>query len=261
MIVAHVQFGLVGADGFLQQRLRFGVNTPSRDPDPAFIPLEPHAAAVLLLIGDDHPDAVGIGVFDAEIPVHIPEAVFWKLRFALNLDRPGVLGAHAPVGDVEMVAAPAGDHAGAVVGNTEPTRPGADAVLGVHACLGIRGPGSRSEPHLVVQVLRHRHLRHRAATRVRAEPDLDRVEFPDPAVPDQFAGLSEVPFRPLLASDQKDPAVPTNRVAQYATLLNRESQRFLQEDVLAGPGRFDSRQGVPMVRRGDLHRVDVTPSR
>src|SRR5262249_12365963 len=105
-----------GADGLHVDR---AIAAPSH-PDPAAFPEELDAVGVF--VADIHGRAVRITAPDVIRAVDVPEPLFRKERRGLDLHRPGKLGVHGPVGDVDMVRAPARDHPGAELLEAEPTR-------------------------------------------------------------------------------------------------------------------------------------------
>ncbi len=56
----------------------------------------------------------------------------------------------------------------------------------MNAHFGIGDQGSRSQPHVEVQVFGDGHFRGVGAGGIPGEADLYRVEFPDPPIADQF---------------------------------------------------------------------------
>ena len=126
------------------------------DEDPAVGALEAHAVGEVVV--NDHGRAVGVFRLDVVGAVDVPQALLGELGLAFDLDRPGHFGAHAPVGDIHVVRAPAGDHAQAVGVNAQPAGPVRDAVLRMHAVLGVGRLRRAAQPHLVVQVGRDGHL-------------------------------------------------------------------------------------------------------
>ncbi len=91
-------------------------------------------------------------------------------------------------------------------------------------------------------------------------PTQHRLQVADPAVADQLAGAAEAMVRPLLAAGLEDDVMLAHRVAHGAALGDRQRQRLLAVDVLAGLARLDHRDRVPVVRRADLDGVDVFPA-
>src|SRR5262249_30289340 len=151
-----------------------------------------------------------------------------------DLDGPGQLGAHAPLGAVGVVAAPVGHLAAGVV--VDP------AEVDVAARLGVWGVGRGPEPAVVLEPLGHglRVLVVAGLGVVRpaaGQPDLDRAELADPAVADELAAVTEAAVGSLLAAGLEDDAGLAHRVAHGAAFGDRERQRLLAVDVLLGPAR------------------------
>ena len=62
---------------------------------------------------------------------------------------------------------------------------------------------------------------------------------------------------PLLGADLEDPAGLLHHRAELLPLVDRQGQRLLAVNVLAGPERGDRDRGVPVVGRADRDDVDV----
>ena len=158
VIVTLVEMSFVRCNGRGHQRLRLGINLSAHDVHPTLSALEEDALLVLLVVGADNLDAVGVGVGDAEIAVHVPESVLRIFRLPFDLHGSGIFGSHAPLGDIVMVRPPAGNHAGSVVGDPQPAGP-AVIFLRMDALFRIRRPGGRAEPHIVIKSVGDRHGR------------------------------------------------------------------------------------------------------
>ena len=152
---------------------------------------------------DVHGDAVGVDGVGEELSVNIPEAVGGEFRSAPDLDGAGVLGVHTPVGGVDVVCSPAGDHAGAELLHAEPAGT-VEAVEGHDAVEGVGDFGGRAEPCVVVEVGGDGHGGGVAACGVSGEADLDMFDLADAAVADEFAGAVELLPGALLAADLED---------------------------------------------------------
>ena len=226
----------------------------ARHEDPAFGTLE--LDAVRELAAHDHVHAVRIEGLGLERTVDVPQALLRELGLAPDLDRPRVLGVHRPVRGVEVVRAPARDHAGTELLAAQPAR-AVVALLGVDALLGVVDVRRRAEPRLVIQVLRHRHLRLVVARRVAGQADVHRLQLADAAVADELGRVAELRRRTLLAADLEDAAAALDGVAERAALGDRERGGLLQVDVLAGLDGRDRRQRVPVVGRADHDGVHV----
>ena len=179
--------------------------------------------------------------------VDVPEALLGELGFRLKFYWPGELSAHAPVPDIHVMRAPAGDHPEAVGFNAQPAGAVADAVLRVYAVFGVGFLRRAAEPHVVVQIGRHGHFPRVAAGRVHREADLDGVQLADAAVADQFAGDAELGGGALLAADLEDALLCPDDVADRAALGEGHGKRFLDVDIFAGQRACDDQFGVPML--------------
>ena len=83
------------------------------------------------------------------------------------------------------------------------------------------------------------------------------LELAQDAAADQFDQADMDVDRAILGSGLKDAAGLLHDVAEDAALGHGQRQRLFADHVLAGLGRHDSGNHVPMVGRGDAHRVDV----
>jgi len=84
-----------------------------------------------------------------------------------------------------------------------------------------------------------------------------RVELPDPAVPDEFAGVPRIGTRAFVAARLQDAPVTLDRVTHGAPLGDRVHERLLAVHVLARLRGRNADQAVPVVGRPDAHRVDI----
>ena len=115
----------------------------AHDIHPTFCSLEKNTLLVLFVVGTNDLYAVGVFVLDAEVTVHVPESVIWIFGPAFDLNRAGVFCPHSPLGNVVVVAAPACNHTGAIVLDSQPAR-SVVAGLRMDALFGISGPGCRA---------------------------------------------------------------------------------------------------------------------
>src|SRR5262249_8986938 len=171
-------------------------------------------------------------------------------------DRAGVVHAQAPLGDVEVVGAPVGHHAAGVLAVLPPV-----GEVGVHAARAedrvVRPLRGRPQPAVPVQAGLFLLLRQVARLAGAADVDVDRLDLADAAAAHQLAGGAELVAGALLAAGLEDAVVLAGRLDHGAGLADGQRQRLLAVDVLAGLARLDSRDGVPVVRRGDDDGVDV----
>src|SRR5690606_38214546 len=127
-----------------------------------------------------------------EITVYVPKSFGRELRGGFNFKRAGILRSHAPVGNVNMVDAPSGDHAGAELLASQPSRAGKYVCLGMYPVKGVINPGSGTQPHFVVQVFGNGHFLRIPAGRIARQPYLYGVKLPDTTVAYQLTGFFEL---------------------------------------------------------------------
>ena len=128
------------------------------------------------------------------------------------------------------------------------------------AVLVIGGRRGWAEPCLVVEAFRHGHRLPTGAGAhlvVITDEGRDLLDLADAAVADQLAGEAGDRIGPLVAARLQHPVVPANGLHHLLTLGDGKRQRLLTVDVLAGLGRGDGHQGVPVVGHRDDHGVDV----
>jgi len=255
----RVQVRFAGAEQDPQQRLRLGGNAGAADVHPSLVADEPRAGLELPLaaaVSEAHPQAAGEregGLPPFEV---VGEALLAINALTLDFTRLPRQRRAAPGGDIEIMHAPVANKAGAVVPDQIPVRPGdAPEIIG----LGRR----RAAPHLPVEAGRHRlrfegpgifGLVFRAGS-----GDLDLAQLAKVAVADQCAGLPELPLRPLPRARLEHAPVLPHGPANLLPLLDRYAQGLLAIKILAGRRRRRRHQRVPMVLRGDHHRVNIRP--
>jgi hypothetical protein len=96
-----------------------------------------------------------------------------------------------------------------------------------------------------------------AGQHVAGEADRDVVQLADLALADELEGAGVVRARALLAAHLHHPVVLASRPHHGPPLGHGQGQRLLDVDVLAGAAGHHRHQRVPVVGRGDDHRVDV----
>ena len=248
--VAFVVLDLVPEDFF---RVGFEASAVGVDPFSVFA-FEGDAAA--LFCADFHDEAVFVAAFEIVTGGGVVE-------FGAGGEVAGEVGEfhgagffvpHGPLGDVEVVGSPVGQLAAGVVENPPPVY--------VEACVAVVGFGGRAEPHVVIESLGDRYLVFLgpavAVVGVPAgEADGDGVHFSNETGTDHFEAATEMDHGALLAPGlEGDPGI-ADGVGHLAAFFDREGEGFLTVDVLFGFGRRDDLQGMPVVGRGDLNRIDV----
>lgn len=202
-------------------------------------------------------DAVGVGEGTA---LHFAVlALLEEIGAAVgrgDFEGAGVVCSEAPVGDVEVVGTPVGDHASAVFCVHAPIREVVmDAARGEGGIVGTeRG---WAEPAVPVEPVFHGFFGKVAGKRRGAELDFGADEFSDDAVADEFAGDAEFATGALHGTGLEDALVVADRLHDGDGFLDVVGEGFFAVDVLAGAEGGDGDDGVPVIRGGDADRVDV----
>ena len=97
-----------------------------------------------------------------------------------------------------------------------------------------------------------------SAPRIAAVTSLTPRHLADATGLDRPARFPEAIFTRSLRPHLQRTAIPLDRLATLDRLLDRQRQRLLAIDVLAGLHRFDRNLRVPMIGCGDHHRIDIT---
>ena len=169
-----------------------------------------------------------------------------------GVDRLGSLGVEGPEHDVVEVDAPVAHHAAGVV--EEPAEEEVESI-------GVERPlGRGAEPALVVDVGRGLAvgiLAHADGADVLEVPGLHPEDLAELSRADDLDGLLEVGRRALLGADGHDLVGLAGGAEHRLAFGDVVRDRLLDVDVLAGQHGLDRGQGVPVVGRGDDHRVQV----
>src|SRR5712691_7340542 len=126
-----------------------------------------------------------------------------------------------------MVRAPVGHHAAGIL---VPVAEG--AVRPLRDVFRLRGG---AEPHVPVEALGHGPDLERPAARSVRDARLHPPDLAEPAIADQLAGQAEPGVGSLLAADLEDPPGLMMDADQLPALLDKQGERLLAVDVLAGP--------------------------
>src|SRR5579859_2320241 len=144
---------------------------------------------------------VGIQCFRFEDPMYIPKSfiirvIGWEARTTPNLDRAGKFCAHSPMGRIDMMSTPSGDHPGSKLFTSQPPRPACNTfrtcILCMHPIFRIINFRSSTQPRIVVQTCRDRHLDLIAAAGVTWQPDFYCLQFSDPSISNQLTNSFEL---------------------------------------------------------------------
>src|SRR5678815_5509683 len=119
--------------------------------------------------------------------------------------------------------------------------------------------GSRTEPHLVVEVGRHGNDLCGAAWGATRRPNVDVFELTDFAAAHQLAREPEKARGTLLRAKLENPLVAVNFFAQGDVFAHGEAQRLFDINVFASTDGSDANRDVPVVGGGNEASVDVLP--
>ena len=166
----------------------------------------------------------------------------------------GVILAECPLYDVEVMGAEVGDVAAGVVVEPSPVRVQAGGAEG-----GVWGG---AEPEVVVQALGYGDGGGLGGVAVvvpivTGQTDADLLKFAEAAIADELGGHAEMDIAALLRTRLPDDAGFAHGVRHESAFGDGEGERFFAIDVFASAGGGGGVQGVPVVRRGDLHSVDA----
>ena len=170
--------------------------------------------------------------------------------------RAAVVHAQSPLHDVDHVCAPVTNHAAAILLVVAPVRE-----VAVHPARTEYGtvaahrawPDPLSPVEARLQLLRLQVARHAG----RADVDCSTLDFANDTVAHQFAGHTELARGALHRTSLQNGLVLFHRSHHLDRLVDVMGERFLAVNILAGVHRGDGLDGMPMVRRGNAHRVDV----
>ena len=124
-----------------------------------------------------------------------------------------------------------------------------DRVVGAHR----RGP----HPQIPVQPRFHLFFREVTGHPGRPETAFHAADRADHTVAHELAGHAKLLHRTLHRAGLQHAPVRGHRIHQRDRLVDVVGQRLLAIDVLAGFQRRDGGNRVPVIGRGDAHRVDV----
>ncbi|OPZ67593.1 MAG: hypothetical protein BWY83_02570 [bacterium ADurb.Bin478] len=177
-----------------------------------------------------------------------------------DLHRPAVIHAQSPLSDVEMMGAPVGHAAAGVIVIITPT--GKAVKTDGRRQNSIEGTvGGWAQPEIPIQLRRNFFSGQIAIDRMifksSGHADAHVFNLADVAVLHQFAGMPKTVIGPLHASGLKHPSPAARLINHLSRLADGKGQRFFTIDVLAQAHGLNGLKRMPVVRRGDHHRVDV----
>ena len=220
------------------------------DINPCPAPFEANSHGNLLFAGEEHFHAVRIAVAGFPRQGAIANSFRGKDARALHFHRTRLIGLIGPLGNVEMVRAPARHEADRVIVDVMPHR--------VQQAFGLIWlDGRRAEPQIVVEAFRQRLGRDDRPGAVGRYSDLDSAQVADLALLNHLDGQAEDRIVALLVADLKHAFVFADRLDHGLAFSNGSREGFFAIDVLLGPGCSQGMQPVPVFGRGNEHGVDV----
>ena len=131
----------------------------------------------------------------------------------------------------------------------------AEAAVTSPGRVGLQRGGA--EPAVVVETGGDRLHRLRRARRAVVIIAVQRLELAEHAAAGDVHAEAKTRDAAPLGAALVDGPEPLHRIGHGPALGDRQRDRLFAVDVLAGLGRFDGDDRVPMVRRGDQHRVEI----
>ena len=166
--------------------------------------------------------------------------------------------AKRPLHDVKMMRTPVAHAAAAVFAIMPPF----GIPLG-HAARTqngvVRPHGSRSQPQIPIQAGLGGFFRQVAGNRRAAHGHLGMRHRADHAVAHQFAGGAKFAHGTLHAADLENSIVGAHGLHHRPAFQHGMRHGFLAVNILAGPGRRNGHERVPMIRRGDDDGINILP--
>ena len=178
------------------------------------------------------------------------------VRRGAHFDGAAVIDIHRPVGDVHLVGAPVGNRSTAKFPGPAPSREifgradGAEGgvVVDERAGAAPAGPVEAGRQGLGGEVVGNRRS---------PEMDVDGVDAPEHTVAHEFDGGAELRRGALLGTGLEHTFGVAHGLHHGDGLVDIVGQRFFAIHILARAHGGDGDEGVPVVGRGDEHRVDV----
>ncbi len=169
--------------------------------------------------------------------------------FAVHFDRAAAFGVVGPLRRVEQVRAPIRNHAAGIILNP--------AKVVMHAIRRVGLERRRAEPHLVIEFLGHGHRRVlHLRERTLRQDHFDALQLADATIAHEFGHAVILRHGTIFGARLKNFFVFADGFDQQFAFINRE-RRFLALHILARLNRHDADDRVPMVRRGNHHRINV----
>ena len=196
-------------------------------------------------------DRRGIGELKTHFPPQngIEAAGLRKIALALHRAGAGAIGAVAPLRDVQVVNAPAGNHSQRELSHIL-------VVIALELFFVEAGLRRGPDPPIPVQVIRRWLLGEDRALPAARRRDLNFPQLAETAIQGQLAGPAELRIRPLLRAKLKHHALLANSHTHASGLFERERHWLLVVNMFAVQNGIQRRHAVPMHRQGHQHRIE-----
>ena len=208
------------------------------------------ADVVAFFVHED--DGRGAGVIETHAPAeHVVAGAARRpfSGFKAHFDRSGVVRAIAPLRDVEMMDAPAGEHAKGEVGDVL-----VEVALGLFDVVGRERRGAH--PALPVDGFRHGLIGEKRRRDAAGHSDLDFRQFAQATVAGEFAGPAEFEVATLLRAELEDDARFAHGGADVLRLGHGHAHGFFMVDVLFVQHGVGGRNAVPVDGQRHQNGVD-----
>ena len=176
-----------------------------------------------------------------------------------DFDGAGAIHAETPLGDVDVVGAPVGDHAAAELPCLPPV-----GEIGVEAARAekraVGDEWARAAPAIPVEAGLHFGGGLGVGRGGIAEGDVDGVDAAEDAVADEFAGDAEFFGGALLRAGLENAFGLAGLLHELDSFVNVMGERLLAVDVFASAHGGDGDIGVPVIGCGDDDGVDIFAS-
>ena len=176
-----------------------------------------------------------------------------------DFDGAGAIHAETPLGDVDVVGAPVGDHAAAELPCLPPV-----GEIGVEAARAekraVGDEWARAAPAIPVEAGLHFGGGLGVGRGGIAEGDVDGVDAAEDAVADEFAGDPEFFGGALLRAGLENAFGLAGLLHELDSFVNVMGERLLAVDVFASAHGGDGDIGVPVIGCGDDDGVDIFAS-
>ncbi len=255
MVAHHVLIASLGHPDFLHNGVTRRCNLAGIiHADPALSAdefISTGASARLALIVINHFHTVGIRRNDLESHGRVEQAVPGKFRPARVFNRAGVLAVIRPLGQVVKVCSKIGElSAGVIVDPPKRTMTSSGCVSFIR---------SGAEPSVIVKAFRDGFDFLRRTGRAVMIVTMERVKPAEHAASRDIDTEAKTGVTASLRTGLIDCAVSFHRIRDGPAFGDGQRNRFFAVDIFSGLRRFNRENRMPVVRRGDQHRIYVAP--